>query len=241
MKFSSMHGLGSSQNYYVSLVPDFLKQNFRCILFDNTGAGRSPYTHVEQSIDSLSNDIIGILDALEIEKAILVGHSMGGIVAGNLSATRSDRIVASVWIGPVYPGEHITAAFEKRIETVESQGMEAMANTIPNAAVGSKANVLVKAMIRELLLGQDPAGYVSNCRVIACAKPPKYSKIKVPVLVIAGEEDKSAALNLVKKMYGEIGTEEKKLVVMEGVGHWQCLEAPELVAKHILDFYHEIQ
>jgi pimeloyl-ACP methyl ester carboxylesterase len=237
----SVHGLGSSQNYYLPVVSELIKHGFRCIIFDNTGAGRSPYTHVEQSIDGLSNDTIQVLDALEAPKAILVGHSMGGIVAANLSATQSNRIVASVWIGPVYPGEHITGLFNKRIETVERDGMEGMANTIPNAALGSKASGLVKAMIRELLLGQDPAGYVSNCRVIAGAKPPDYDKIKIPVLVIAGEEDKSAALDLVKKMYGEIGTEEKKLVVLEGIGHWQCLEAPELVAKHILDFYHEIQ
>jgi pimeloyl-ACP methyl ester carboxylesterase len=236
-----MHGLGSSQDYYVPLVPNFLKNDFRCIVFDNTGAGRSSYTQIEQSIASLSEDVIGILDALNVDKAILVGHSMGGIIAANLTATRNDRIVASVWIGPVYPSENVAKVFEKRIETVESEGMEAMANTIPQAAVGSKASDLVKAMIRELLLAQNPQGYISNCKVIRGAKPPEYAKVKVPVLVIAGEEDKSAPLDAVKKIYGEIGVEEKKLVVMEGVGHWHCLEAPEVVGKHILDFYHEIQ
>jgi pimeloyl-ACP methyl ester carboxylesterase len=76
--FIFMHGLGSSQNYYHALTQRLLPKGFRCIIFDNTGAGRSPYTFVEQSIQGLSDDVIDILDALEVPKAVFVGHSMGG-------------------------------------------------------------------------------------------------------------------------------------------------------------------
>lgn len=75
-----MHGLGSSQNYYHAVAQGLVASGFRCIIFDNTGAGRSPYTYVEQSVQTLGDDVIGILDALEIPKAIVVGHSMGGHV-----------------------------------------------------------------------------------------------------------------------------------------------------------------
>lgn len=116
-----------------------------------------------------------------------------------------------------------------------------MADTVPQAAVGSKASPLASAFIRELLLGQDPAGYCSNCRVIINAKPPNYSKINIPILILAGEEDKSAPLEGCKKMFEEMGTSEKRLEVMKGIGHWHCLEAFEDVAKLIEGFYHEIQ
>lgn len=76
--FILMHGLGSSQNYYHAVTQGLLASGFRCIVFDNTGAGRSPYTFVEQSIQTLGDDVIGILDALDVPKAVLVGHSMGG-------------------------------------------------------------------------------------------------------------------------------------------------------------------
>jgi len=118
--------------------------------------------------------------------------------------------------------------------------MDVVANTIPQAAVGSKANPVVTAMMREVILGQDPAGYMSNCRVIAGAKPPEYGKVQQPVLIIVGEEDKSAPLEAVEKMFSEIGAAVKKLAVLDGVGHWQCLEAPEEVCKHILKFYKQI-
>jgi pimeloyl-ACP methyl ester carboxylesterase len=75
-----MHGLGSSQNYYQAVAVGLQAQKFRCITFDTSGAGRSPYTYIEQSIHSLANDVIGIMDALGVEKAVIVGHSMGGYV-----------------------------------------------------------------------------------------------------------------------------------------------------------------
>ena len=168
-------------------------------------------------------------------------NQMLSIVAAHLAAERSDRFVAAVLIGPVYPNPSVVPVFEKRIQTVETEGMEPMANTIPNAAVGSQTSPVVKSFIRELLLGQDPAGYCSNCRVIVNAKPPDYSKIAVPVLILAGDEDKSAPLEGCQKMFEEIGTGEKKLEIMKGEGHWHALEAFEQVGQHILSFYHDIQ
>lgn len=71
-------GLESSQNYYGAVVAGLTRHHFRCITFDTTGAGRSPYTQIEQSIESLSNDIIGLMDTLEVPKAVVISHSTGG-------------------------------------------------------------------------------------------------------------------------------------------------------------------
>ncbi|KAF2640431.1 alpha/beta-hydrolase [Massarina eburnea CBS 473.64] len=239
--FIFIHGLGSSQGYYHAVATGLQGHDFRAITFDTTGAKNSPYTQIEQSIQSLADDVIGILDALGVSKAVVVGHSMGGIVGAHLAAERSDRVVAAVLIGPVYPNDSVVPIFEKRIQSVEKEGMEPMADSIPKAALGKKASLLARSFVRELLLSQDPAGYCSNCRVIINAKPPSYGKIAVPVLILAGEEDKSAPLEGCQKMFDEMGTSEKKLEVMKGVGHWHCIEAFEEVGQKILDFYHEIQ
>lgn len=76
--FILVHGLGSTQDYYYAVAQGLVSKGFRCIIFDNTGAGRSPYTFVEQSVQTLADDVIGILDALGVDKAVVVGHSMGG-------------------------------------------------------------------------------------------------------------------------------------------------------------------
>ncbi|KAK8152132.1 3-oxoadipate enol-lactone hydrolase [Phyllosticta citrichinensis] len=232
------HGLGSSQNFYVPIVPALTAAGFRVVAFDTTGAARSPYTQVEQSIDTLAADVLGILDHLSIPRAVVIGHSMGAIVAAHLAAKHAERIVAAVLIGPVYPSSAVTAVFEKRIAAVEAENaMDAMANSIPAAATAASASSLARAMIRELLLAQSPAGYVSNCRVIAAARPPAYPHVKVPTLLLAGEEDKSAPLESTMRMYEELGAESKRLVVLSKVGHWHAIEAPEAVANAITEFY----
>lgn len=233
------HGLGSSQNFYAPIAPQLTAAGFRVITFDVTGAARSPHTQVEQSIASLADDVMGILDALAVDRVVVMGHSMGGIVASHLASegTRhSERIQAVVLIGPVYPSEGVAKVFETRIETVEKEGMEPMANTVPFGAVGSAAGPLVSPFIRELLLGQSSAGYLSNCRVIASAKRPSYEGIKCPVLLLAGKEDKSATLGQCEKMFGEIGSERKSIEVLEGVGHWHCIEAPVVIGEKIIGF-----
>lgn len=235
------HGLGSSQNFYAPVAPALTAAGFRVVTFDATGAGRSPYTQVEQSVATLAADVLALLDGLAIPKAIVGGHSMGGLVAAHLAAAAPDRVVAAVLIGPVYPSAAVAKVFEKRIETVKRDGMEPMANTIPAGATAAGASPLARAFIRELLLAQDKWGYVSNCRVIANAVRPAYEKIAVPVLLLAGEEDKSAPLDMCKKQFAEIGSEEKSMEVLPGVGHWHCIEAPGLVSEKIIDFYKQIQ
>ncbi|KAH8783222.1 Alpha/Beta hydrolase protein [Diaporthe sp. PMI_573] len=233
------HGLGSSQNFYTPIVPRLTQAGFQVITFDTTGAGRSSYTQIEQSVSSLADDVLELIDALSVKgKVIAVGHSMGGMVVTHLAAEHKQRIQAVVLLGPVYPSEGVSKVFEKRIETVEREGMEAMANTIPTAATGSKSGPLVAGFIRELLLGQDKAGYLSNCRVIANATRPSYENVECRVLLLAGEEDKSAPLEASKKMFEEFGTvsSNKRLEVLSGVGHWHCIEEPVVVSDKIVEF-----
>lgn len=117
-----------------------------------------------------------------------------------------------------------------------------MANTIPNGATGSKATATQKGFIREMLMAQDPAGYIANCRAIELATPPEYSKVKCPLLIIAGDEDKSAPLAGCEKIFGQLGTESerKRLAVLKGVGHWHCVEAPDEVGPLVHEFCQQI-
>ena len=117
------HGLGSSQNFYTPIVPRLTQAGFRVITFDTTGAGRSSYTQIEQSVSSLADDVLELIDALSVKgKVIAVGHSMGGMVVTHLAAEHKQRIQAVVLLGPVYPSEGVSKVFEERIETVEREG-----------------------------------------------------------------------------------------------------------------------
>ena len=113
------------------------------------------------------------------------------------------------------------------------EGMEPLADTIPAAATNKNSTPLQKAFMRELLMNQEPKSYVSHCQVIIDAKEPNLASIKMPVLIIAGEEDMSAPLEGCECLLDNMGSARKELKFLEGVGHWHCIEAPDRVAAEI--------
>ncbi|KAH3375034.1 hypothetical protein KXW99_006568 [Aspergillus fumigatus] len=234
-----IHGLGSSQNYYFPIL-HHLTLKHRCITLDTYGSARSPYTGQAITISTIASDVIAVLDALHIPKAVVVGHSMGGLVVTLLGAQYSDRITTVVAVGPTHPSESLASTMRQRSDTVLEVGMEAMANTVPNAATGSQASPLAKAFIRELLLGQNPNGYATLCQAIAKAPAIDYSRITVPFLLIAGEEDKSASLEGCKYIFDRVSSKTKKMEVLPKVGHWHCIEAPDLVGGMIAGFIERV-
>src|ERR1700761_9754200 len=114
--------------------------------------------------------------------------------------------------------------------------MEPLANTIPTSATNTKSTALQKAIIRELIMNQDPKSYASHCQVIVDAKQPDFASIKTPALILAGEEDKSAPLEGSQFIHDHLGSSQKELKIMKGVGHWHCVEAGEIVGKEISAF-----
>lgn len=115
--FIFIHGLGSSQNYYFPVIP-YLTPTNRCITIDTHGAARSPYTNSPISIPDIAADVIGVLDALSIPKAVVVGHSMGGLVVTELGARYPNRVQGVVAVGPVHPSPTLVSVMEKRAATV---------------------------------------------------------------------------------------------------------------------------
>ena len=118
-------------------------------------------------------------------------------------------------------------------------GMEAMADTTPTGATGSKSTPLHHAFIRTLLLSQRPEGYCSMGKAMRDASPPDYAAIKMPTLIVAADEDKSAPLAGCEEIYERTGGE-KSMEVLKGIGHWFCIEDPDSIAKLIGAFVEKV-
>ncbi|PWY73817.1 alpha/beta hydrolase [Aspergillus sclerotioniger CBS 115572] len=234
LTFIFVHGLGSSQNYFYPILPCL--KNYRCITMDTYGAARSTYTGDTISIASIAADVVGVLDALRVSKAVAVGHSMGGLVVTLLGAQYANRVEAVVAIGPTHPSEGLEKVMTERSELASSAGMEPLADKIPAGATGSRSSSLVQSFIRELLLRQNPHGYSALCQAIATAPVIDYSAVTAPFLLIAGDEDKSASMEGCEHIYTHVSSERKHMQVLSGVGHWHCLEAPEAVGQAITHF-----
>jgi pimeloyl-ACP methyl ester carboxylesterase len=126
-----VHGLGSTQNYYSPILPSLIESGYRCITFDNYGAGRSEYIEGQDaSIEGIGADVITLLDELKIPTAIVGGYSMGGMVPTYLASTRPDRVLAGICIGPVNPNPGVAEVFRKRIETVREGKIYSMTHGV---------------------------------------------------------------------------------------------------------------
>ena len=80
-----------------------LEQSFECIVFDNRGMGLSGRAQLPFAIADLAGDVAALLDALEIERAHVVGVSMGGMIAQELALAHPERI-RSLSLGATYCG-----------------------------------------------------------------------------------------------------------------------------------------
>lgn len=135
-----VHGLGSSQNYYYPVLPSLTAKGFRCVVFDNYLAARSFKEdewkqNPETSIDIIAKDVLGLLDRLQVDKAVVVGYrsgsdqplkqladslySMGGMLPTHLAAAAPERVLAGICIGPVHPSAQVADVFKQRVPVVQ--------------------------------------------------------------------------------------------------------------------------
>ncbi|KAI1875881.1 uncharacterized protein JN550_002167 [Neoarthrinium moseri] len=235
--FLMIHGLGSSSSFYATTIPSLAAAGHTCVAFDTHGSALSKYNGQYGGIDGIVEDAVELITKLNLkpENVVAVGHSMGAIVASKLSLQL--RLRGVVLIGPVNPNPGLAPIFNARIATVEKSGMEAMADTIPAAATGSKSTATHRAFIRALLLSQTSEGYNSLCKAISDAEPPQYSDSRSPLLILSGSDDKTsplaAAEAILKSWNADVST---ALEILDGVGHWHCIEAADEVANRIKAF-----
>lgn len=113
-----IHGLGSSSCFYSTITPS-LSSISQCIALDTPGSGLSSLPEGDQSVQSIADTAVALLDALKIETVFVVGHSMGGIVASHLAAEYPGRVKGVVLLGPVAPAPALAGIFEQRIQTIK--------------------------------------------------------------------------------------------------------------------------
>ncbi|MCK4963645.1 MAG: alpha/beta fold hydrolase, partial [Dehalococcoidia bacterium] len=103
-------GLGSDLTSWIFQIPEFSKK-YQVIAFDNRGVGRTDAPDVPYSTAMMADDTTGLLDALGIEKAHVLGLSMGGFIAQELAVKYPQRVkslvLAATAAGPYSWATHV--------------------------------------------------------------------------------------------------------------------------------------
>ncbi|MHB2266134.1 3-oxoadipate enol-lactonase [Aliihoeflea sp. PC F10.4] len=211
---------------------------FRVVLYDKRGHGLSEATPSPYALDDHVGDLSALLDYLGIEKAALVGLSVGGLIAQGLAAKRPELVNALVLMDTAHK---IGTAdmWNQRIETVTTKGIAAMADAIMERwftpSYRSPDNPDFTGYLA--MLTRTPAeGYAGTCAALRDADlTQSTAALTVPTLCIVGDQDGSTPPDLVRSTADLITG--SRFEIIQGAGHLPCIEKPDETARLLQDFF----
>ena len=253
--FVFINSLGTDFRIWDGVV-NILKHHGNILRFDKAGHGLSDCgfsdwrlgigdTEIESGmppnqtskIENFANDVLGLMDFLNIQKAVIIGLSIGGIIAQYLAIYHAERIERLI-LSNTAPKVGSEEGWNTRIEIVKKDGIASIADNIMKVWFSenfrnNQKNALLgyKMMVSNINL----QGYLQACEALKINDlTNEITEINAPTLCIAGTEDGSTPPTQVKAMADLIPN--STYILIENVGHIPCVEVPELMAKHILAF-----
>ncbi len=237
-----IQGLGGNSLHWGEGFLGGLEDGFELILFDNRGAGRSGPLEGEMTIADLAQDALGLLDALEIDQAHVVGISMGGMVAQEIVLAAPER-VRTLTLGCTFPGGP-----EAKMTDMEVVGMlaEAVLSGDDERTLRIGYEVMIAAEYGEqegaYELYSELAGEYRAPVAVLMAQlsaivghdtSDRLGEIEAPTLVIHGTADR-----LMDSENGELIARlipDARLELLEGSGHMFFWEQPDRSAQLVRD------
>jgi aminoacrylate hydrolase len=124
-------GIGGSAGYWKPQVDAFAAR-FRLVLHDHRGTGQSSKDRIEYSVELMTDDMIGVMDALGIESAHIVGHSTGAAMAQDMAMRYPSRIRSAVmYAGWAHRDAYFQRCFDVRKQVLLDSGPLAYVRTTP--------------------------------------------------------------------------------------------------------------
>lgn len=224
-----IHGFPFDHSTWNEVVP-LLEDDFDVIMPDLRGFGQSTTLSGPYTIDDLASDISVLLDHLGIEKAAIVGHSMGGYVA--LAFVRLyPTHVRGLGLVSTQAAEDTPERKQGRYDTakqVEEKGVGVVADSLTPKL---SADERVQSFVRELIQKQSPAGVAAALKAMA-ERTDSNSLLplfKFTVVIVHGDADALIPVDRGREMKEAIA--HAAYVELPGVGHMPMMEAVEKTAE----------
>ena len=199
------HPIGSSKELWQA-QREALEARFRVLAYDTRGHGASAMPEGPATFDDLAADVLALWDELGVERSHFVGESLGGCV-GVALAHRAPQRVASLTVAcaRLQMDEPAAKMWLDRAALVEAQGMEpTVEGTLDRWLTPGfrEAHPREVARIRDTLLATSPAGFAACARALAAGQPlERLAALAMPVLYLAGAEDKAVSAELVRQYH----------------------------------------
>lgn len=230
-----MHGLGLDRRIWLYQVPAFCPR-VPVLLVDLRGHGRSSAPEAEWTVADMARDVVRLFRHLGIERAHLVGLSLGGMVAQQL-ALDYPYAAASLVLADTVPGLNgeIAATIAEQRRFIESHTMGEVAKTRITTAFTDAVDPLMRGHLIEAVSLNDKATYERAARAaFGFSASPRLEEIAAPTLVVVGEGDRTFPLPLMEELAQRIRG--ARLVRIPGAGHIVNMERPQEFNRAVLDF-----
>lgn len=219
-----------------------LGQRFRVIAHDHRGLGASDKWDGVYSVDQIAGDVLGLMDRLGIEKAHVVGHSLGGATAQALAADHPDRVggvvIYASWAGP---DPYFARVMTMRREMLLAMGVEEFIRTGP-IGIYPPRWIVEQTKAFEAALPASVAAFpgveVMVRRMQACLdhdRRASLGRIKTPTLVLGMLDDMSTPAFCSEELASAITGAE--LALLPFGGHNAHLVIPDQITELFMGFF----
>jgi 3-oxoadipate enol-lactonase len=236
-----INSLGSDFRIWQDVVQAFTDR-FRVILYDKRGHGLSDAPPAPYTIDEHTTDLLALLDHLKVDKAALVGLSVGGMIAQRMAVRAPERVQALV-LSCTAAKIGTPELWAERIASVENGGIEPIADNVLQrwfTPLFRKTQADEVTGWRNMLIRTPIHGYAGTCAAIRDADlRPDAGRIKAPTLCVAGDQDGSTPADVVKGTADLIPG--ARFVLIDGAGHIPCVEKPAVLSKLISQHLQEAE
>jgi pimeloyl-ACP methyl ester carboxylesterase len=233
-----VHGVGGSRQVWTGVIVR-LKSEFTCISYDLRGHGESPKPALPFGLDNLVADLEWLRAQIGLDRAHVIGHSLGGMVAPAYARHYPDRVI-SIGLLSTVAGR----SDEERTRT------RAVMDAMAQEGVGPALDILVRRWFTDGFIAAHPEIVESRKRQVRKIDPKIYlnafgiyadtemlpwlSEIAVPTLVLTGDQDFGCSPRHNEIMADRLPN--ARLVVLENLRHGILLEAPDRAAQAIVQF-----
>jgi len=223
-----------------------LAKEYRVIVFDNRGTGRSDKPEMSYTANMMARDVAGLLDVLDIRAANVFGFSMGGMIAQEFALNYPNRL-SSLILGATFCGgpksvppttEAMTFFLNPQVDKLSAEDIAR--GSIPmlwNKEFVENNPAVIERFIATCCNYPTPPQAVKSHQSVLMTfnSYDRLPDVKVPTLVIAGTEDRSMPYENSKLLASRIPNAE--LATIENGGHGLFISDPtEEVSKIVLDF-----
>jgi pimeloyl-ACP methyl ester carboxylesterase len=223
-----VHGTGGSSQVWTRQLED-VADVAHIVALDLPGHGRSSGT-MPKGIEQAAAAVADFLDALDIDRVVIGGHSMGGAIAQQFALSYPQRVAGLILIGT---GARLRVL--PRLLDVLASDERAGVDLLMSLAVGARAPAELKAALHRST-ADNPAGVVLG-DLQACDRFDVMSRIATvtaPTLVICGSEDQLTPAKYSRFLGERIAG--ARVVVVPGAGHYVQVEKPRDTTAAIRDF-----